>query len=124
MNYTVGDTVGYCRSGRYGLMSSGFGTVEKVNGHGHVFLKTPTGTERFDKFGDSYKNSYGPKLIGAARLTEILEREENARNIDRATRELSDVVTKRRCGSGGYNMDAETLDTIDAMVKKLRDMVG
>jgi hypothetical protein len=124
MNYEVGQAIGYVRYSRYGLQAWGFGTIEKINGHGHIFVKAPAGTRRFDKFGDSYQDLYGPKLIGAARLTGLVEHEERVRNTDKAVRELLEVVSNRRCGSGDYTMNTETLDDIDAMVKKLREMVG
>mgnify|MGYP003641234302 CR=1 FL=1 len=66
---TVGQEVGIARSTRYGNQSRRFGTVTKINGHGHIFVTTDSGEEmRFDKHGDSYKKDYGPSLYSAEYL--------------------------------------------------------
>ena len=124
-NYTVGDTVGFARFSRYGgIVNSGFGTVTKVNGFGHIFVTTNDGRElKFDKHGDSYKMSYGPSLIAPARLTEILERNENERQINRKARAIVEAVEKTRCGTGRMAMSNETLDEIEALVAQLRERV-
>lgn len=123
-DYTVGETVGFGRFTRYGgISSSGFGVVEKVNGFGHVFVKTKTGTKKFDKYGDSYKDKYGPRLIGAAKLTQVLEEIENENNIAATARELLKTVEDQRCGNGRYVITDDTLDEVEKLVAKLRDMV-
>jgi len=120
----VGDTVGYARFTRYGVAANGFGTITKINGFGHIFLTATDGRElRFDKYGDSYKNNYGPSLIGAARLTEIVERAENERIVNAKSNAIADLVASVRCGNGRMAMSNETLDEIVALVAQLRDRV-
>lgn len=122
----VGEKVGFARFGRFGgrAISSGFGTVTKVNGFGHIFVTTAGGRElRFDKYGDSYKDSYGPRLMCPARLTGILEAEENERIINTKARGIIEAVEKTRCGNGRIAISTETLDEIEALVAQLRERV-
>ena len=124
-NCTVGDTVGFARFSRYGgIVNSGFGTVTKVNGFGHIFVTTNDGRElKFDKHGDSYKMSYGPSLIAPARLTAILEKNENERIIRDKARAITKAIDEVTCGNGRIVMSNETLDEIEALVAQLRERV-
>lgn len=123
-NYEVGDVVGFARFHSFGsVLTHGFGTVSKINGHGHIFIETKNGEKRFDKYGNSYKDNYGPSLIGAARLTEILETNENKRNISRASKEMIDVISNVRCGNGTFNITNEMLDELQTKIDKLREMI-
>jgi len=117
-NYEVGDVVGFARFHSFGsILTHGFGTVTKINGHGHIFIKTQNGDEkRFDKYGDTYKDEYGPRLIGAARLTEILEQQQNKRNFMKACKELTELAVNK-------NVTNELLDELEAKIAKLREMI-
>ena len=126
MDYAVGDTVGVASIHRFGtVLSHGFGEITKINGHGHITVTEDGGREwKFDKHGDPYKENYGPRLIGAAKLTEMLERDANIKNITRATKDINRAIQGRQCGNGTNAMNADTLDEIQILVTKLRDMVA
>jgi hypothetical protein len=126
MDYAVGDTVGFASFHRHGtILSHGFGIITKINGHGHIHITQNGGNEKkFDKHGQSYKDNYGPRLIGAATLTEIIERNANSRNITHATQDITRAIQSRQCGNGKNAMTAETLDEIQILITKLRDMVA
>ena len=123
-NYSVGDVIGFARFHSFGsILIHGFGTVTKINGHGHVFVETKNGEKRFDKYGNSYKDNYGPSLIGAARLTEIIENNENKRNISRASKEMTDLISSVRSGNGDFHITNEMLDELQTKIDKLREMI-
>lgn len=117
-NYEVNDVVGFARFHSFGsILTHGFGTVTKINGHGHIFIKTQRGDEkRFDKYGNSYKDDYGPSLIGAARLTEILEQQKNKSNIRKMSKELAELVVNK-------TVTNEMLDELEVKIAKLREMI-
>jgi len=117
-NYEVGDVVGFARFHTFGsILTHGFGTVTKINGHGHIFIKPQNGDEkRFDKYGNTYKDKYGPSLIGAARLTEILEQQQNDRNIRKISKELAELIVNK-------SVTNEMLDALEVKIAKLREMI-
>ena len=85
----VGDEVGFGRSARFGLISTGFGRVTKINGHGHITLDTG---EVFDKYGKERGTDYGVSLIDADTLRRQLAQKEEQRATTNKVKELQQKV--------------------------------
>lgn len=83
----VGEEVGIVRTGRWGgFLLSRFGTVTKVNGHGHIFVQAEDREYRFTRRGDAYKDDYGPRLMQASQLRSALAMEEQRKERNRLAR--------------------------------------
>jgi len=120
----VGQKIGIARSTRYGLTSCAFGTVTKVNGHGHIFVDVPKlGERRFDKYGDSYKDEWGPSLINADDLRTYLTREKKQKEQRHAATALQKVIQDGFAGNGRYWNTAERLADIKLAVASLEELV-
>ena len=117
----VGETVGIVRYNRTygGIVSSRFGTVSKVNGHGHIFVQSEDREYRFTKTGAAYKDSYGPSLIPAGRLSNELAREAERKERARLARELEAELKSGWSYSGTFHATAER---IAAMKNLLADL--
>jgi hypothetical protein len=116
----VGDEVGIVRHGRNsGILSSKFGTVTKINGHGHIFVQSGDQELRFDRRGSAYKDTYGPDLIHAAQLRAQLVEENRRKTQSKLAREIEQTVK----GGFGYNgrffTTKERLDEIKCLVSQL-----
>lgn len=124
MGYVVGETVGFVRYHRYGaILQSGIGQITKINGHGHITVTTGNIERKFDKHGNSYKDSYGPSLIDVDVLKAKLAAINLERNINAETTAMQDIILSRRCGNGRMAMTNETLDALEAQIAKLRELV-
>ena len=117
----VGETVGIVRYNRTygGIVSSRFGTVSKVNGHGHIVVQCDDKEYRFTKRGAAYKDSYGPSLIDAAQLRAELARETERKERARLARELEAELKSGWSYSGTFHATAER---IAAMKNLLADL--
>ena len=116
----VGETVGIVRQHRHGtILMSRFGTVTKVNGHGHIFVQSDDREYRFTKTGDAYKDSYGPSLMQAAKLRMIQESETRRKERAQLARELEAELKAGWSYSGTFHATAER---IAAMKNLLADL--
>lgn len=127
----VGDRVGYGRSGSWGdLHSTGFGTVSKINGHGHVTVERETkpggGFDSlaplvFDKRGNERTTSgYGGKhLMDAAWLEGHLAREKAKRDAYAAAKAIITELESHKNGRGDYCISAETKAKLAELVAAL-----
>jgi len=116
----VGERVGIVRYNRTygGLQNSGYGTVTKINGHGHIYVKTDTGQERrFDRRGEAYKDSYGPMLISADKLAAQLAAQAVERNRNTIAQDIQSTLKGGFTYSGRFVASAER-------VAKLRELVA
>jgi hypothetical protein len=117
---TVGQEVGIARSTRYGNQSRQFGTVTKVNGHGHIFVTTDSGIEmRFNKHGDSYKEDYGPSLYSAEYLRNDIAEELRQKQQRAAANALQAAIKGNYAHSGRY---WNTVSSIAVLKELLNDM--
>lgn len=112
----VGDEVGFGRFGRYAYHSTGFATVTKINGHGHITLSTG---KVFDKRGSERGTNYGLELIEAETLRrttarETAEREQRAR-FNALEQKLKDMHTY----AGNVYVTPEAKAELLAMVEAL-----
>jgi hypothetical protein len=122
---SVGETVGIVRYNRTygGIVSSRFGTVSKVNGHGHIFVQSEDKEFVFTKRGAAYKDSYGPSLISAGRLSNELAREEERKERARVARELEAELKAGWSYSGTFHATAERIAAMKNLVAELEKVV-
>lgn len=122
---TVGAEVGVIRRSRsYGNLTMAlFGTVTKINGHGHIFVKCGDREFRFTRRGDSYHEVYGPSLCHAEQLCAELDRENKRKETARLARELEGVVKNGWSYSGTFHVNADDVAKMKALVNQLEKMV-
>ena len=121
----VGEEVGMVRRNRsYGGISfQRFGTVSKINGHGHIYVQTADKEYRFDRRGNAYKDDWGPHLIHAASLRAELEVENRRKEQMRIAREIEDTIAKGRSYSGRFFATQERVDALKNLVAELEKLV-
>jgi hypothetical protein len=121
----VGEEVGIVRrSGSYGsIVFSKFGTVTKINGHGHIFVQCDDQERRFDKTGKAYRDNYGPSLISAGRLSNELAREAERKERARLARELEAELKSGWSYSGTFHATAERIAAMKNLVAELEKVV-
>lgn len=122
---TVGAEVGVIRRSRgYGNLTMAlFGTVTKINGHGHIFVKCGDREFRFTRRGDSYHEVYGPTLCHAEQLSAELARDAKRQETARLARELEAVVKDGWSYSGTFHVNASDVAKMKALVGQLEKMV-
>ena len=120
----VGDEVGVVRFTSYSRMSNPrFGTVSKINGYGHIFVRVKDEELRFDRRGHSYKDHWGPDLIHAAQLRARLA-EENRRRVRADTvRKIEHSLRENWAGSDNWTGDNETIQTLKSLLADLESQV-
>lgn len=121
----VGDEVGIVRRNRSygGISTAKFGTVSKINGHGHIFVQAGDETLCFNKRGDSYKNEWGPRLTHAAQLRTELAVEAVRREQARIAREIEQTLKDGYAYSGRFFASQERVDTLKNLVAQLEKLV-
>lgn len=120
----VGETVGIVRQHRHGtILMSRFGTVTKVNGHGHIFVQCDDREYRFTKTGDAYKDSYGPSLMQAAKLRMIQESETRRKEQVRVARAMEQELKEGYAYSGRFFPTAERIAALKNLLSELENLV-
>jgi hypothetical protein len=131
-NAQVGQRVGFYRSGRHVTTGTGFGTVSKINGHGHITVDVEgTGGAgvgpvqiTFTKHGDERvlgHVSNGRRLMDADALQRMLNREGLARRASRAVHTLEEAVKAcPRNGMGDVFVRADWLVKVERATSALR----
>jgi hypothetical protein len=124
-NVSVGETVGVVRRNRTygGFISAAYGTVSKINGHGHIYVQLGDQEYRFTRRGYAYKDDYGPGLMHAAQLRVEQAREEKRKTINTVARELEQKVKEGWGYSGTFHATAELVEELEALVAKLKENV-
>lgn len=112
----VGDEVGFGRSGRFNYHSTGFATVTKVNGHGHITLGSG---KVFDKHGKERGTNYGLVLIEAESLRASIARENAARTQAHAVRTIEQKIKDMWTYSGTVCVTPERKAELLALVEAL-----
>ena len=121
----VGDEVGMVRRNRsYGSISfQRFGTVSKINGHGHIYVQTADKEYRFDRRGNAYKDDWGPHLIHAASLRAEIEVENRRKEQVRIAREIENTISQGRSYSGRFFASQERVDALKNLVAEMEKLV-
>ena len=120
----VGETVGIVRQHRHGtILMSRFGTVTKVNGHGHIFVQCEDREYLFTKTGDAYKDSYGPSLMQAAKLRMIQESETRRKEQVRVARAMEQTLKEGYSYAGRFFPTAERIAALKNLLSELENLV-
>jgi flagellar hook protein FlgE len=122
---SVGAEVGIVRRNRSygGLSMARFGTVTKINGHGHIFVQSGDQEYRFTRRGYAYKDDYGPGLCHAEQLRVEQAREEKRKTINTVARELEQKVKEGWGYSGTFHATDTIIEDLEALVAKLKENV-
>ena len=125
-DYAVNKEVGIVRYARFGFspIFSAIGTVTKINGYGHIFVKASHGKEyRFDKYGNEYKVEYGGKsLTDPNALRALLQRNEKAGAVTRAANELLEQIKDGFSGDRRFHATEERLNALQDALNKIKEM--
>ena len=125
-DYAVNEEVGIVRYARFGFapIFSAIGTVTKINGYGHIFVKDTNGAEyRFDKYGNEYKVEYGGKsLTDPNALRALLQRNEKAGAVTRAANELLEQIKDGFSGDRRFHATEERLNALQDALNKIKEM--
>ena len=122
----VGEEVGIIRRNRSygGLSMARFGTVSKINGHGHIFVQSGDQEFRFTRRGDAYKSeNYGPHLCHAAQLRAEMAREDLRKERARLAREMEQTLKDGWSYSGTFHVSQERVDTLKNLLADLEKLV-
>jgi hypothetical protein len=117
----VGDEVGIIYRGisfSHPLLSSKFGTVTRINGHGHIFVTTTDGKEyKFNKFGEP-KDKYVGNICDANELRKEIKAAEKRKEINSLVNEMKTIIDESRWNND-YHMTAERLLGMKDILNKL-----
>jgi hypothetical protein len=121
----VGEEVGVVRRhSRDGtVLSSKFGIVTKINGHGHIFVQSGDTEHRFTKTGDAYKDNWGPSLIHAAQLRAQLAAEERRKEQVRVARAMEQTLKEGYSYSGRFFVSQERIDKLKEVLAEMEKLV-
>ena len=134
LSLSIGDRVGYARWHHWGgrPLSHGFGTVTKINGHGHVtitpdvaavLLGKPDTSKNlmFDKYGkERGKGNYGMSLVSVESLRADLDACDRKASISRKFQELKDHIKNHSiCGNSQVNPTQETADMLKELAHRI-----
>jgi hypothetical protein len=122
---SVGDEVGIVRQhSRDGtILSSRFGTVTKINGHGHIFVQSGDKEYRFTKTGAAYKDSYGPSLMYAAKLRSYMESDQRRKEQVRVARAMEQTLKEGYSYSGRFFVSQERVAALKNLLAEMEEMV-
>lgn len=122
---TVGEEVGVVRHNRTygGILFAKFGTVTKINGHGHIFVQCGDKEYRFTKRGNAYKDDYGPSLIHAASLRAQLADEQRRREQVRVARAIEQTLKEGYSYSGRFFVSEERVAALKNLVAEMEQLV-
>lgn len=114
---TPGAEVGYVSYGSYGIVSSGFSRVVKINKWGHIKLEN--GRE-FDKFGSARNEKYSRvRLIEADALRQQLAEQADRRNRVQTVRSMISKLENSFTHAGSVHVSAELKQELMELVNKL-----
>lgn len=122
---SVGETVGIVRQHRTSgtLLTARFGTVTKVNGHGHIFVQSDDREFVFNKRGDAYKDDYGPSLMQAAKLRMIQASETRRKEQVRIARAMEQELKEGYSYSGRFFPTQERIAALKNLLAEMEEMV-
>ena len=122
---SVGEEVGIVRQHRTSgtLLTARFGTVTKINGHGHIFVQSGDQEYRFTRRGYAYKDDYGPGLMHAAKLRMIQEGETRRKEQVRIARAMEQELKEGYSYSGRFFPTAERIAALKNLLADLEKVV-
>jgi hypothetical protein len=121
---SVGEEVGIVRNSRYGgFLTSRFGTVTKINGHGHIYVQSGDQEFRFNRRGNPYKDNFGPSLCHAAQLRAELARDGQRKERARIAREIEQKLKEGWSYSGTFHASEERIGNIKSLIADLELLV-
>ena len=122
---SVGETVGIVRQHRNSgtIRMSRFGTVTKINGHGHIFVQSDDREFVFNRRGAAYKDDYGPNLMHAAQLRKIMESEARRKEQVRIAREMEQTLKEGYSYSGRFFPSPERIAQLKNLLAEMENLV-
>jgi hypothetical protein len=121
---SVGEEVGIVRQHRHGtILMSRFGTVTKINGHGHIYVQSEDKEYRFTRRGYAYKDDYGPGLMHAAKLRMIQEGETRRKEQVRIARAMEQELKEGYSYSGRFFPTAERIAALKNLLAEMEKVV-
>jgi len=121
---SVGETVGIVRQHRHGtILMSRFGTVTKINGHGHIYVQCGDQEYRFTRRGYAYKDDYGPGLMQAVKLRMIQEGETRRKEQVRIARAMEQELKEGYSYSGRFFPTQERIAALKNLLADLEKVV-
>lgn len=122
---SVGETVGIMRqhSSTGKLLMSRFGTVTKINGHGHIFVESDNQEYRFTRRGDAYNDKYGPTLIHEDLLRDRIKVEERHRAQAQTARAMQKVLDTGFSSAGRFFPTAELIACLKDLLSEMEELV-
>lgn len=125
----VGDEVSVAHVSHRGRWphSPRIGRVTKINGHGHIFVEVEGHNgkfeERFDKHGNPYKKSYGPRLVGAEWLRKELAERDRQQKLNTLAKAISTSLDERRTGYGDYILTEDDMVRLETYIAEVRALL-
>jgi hypothetical protein len=120
----VGEEVGIVRQHRHGtILMSRFGTVTKINGHGHIFVQSGDQEYRFTRRGNAYKDNYGPGLMHAAQLRSIQASETRRKEQVRIARAMEQELKEGWSYSGRFFPTQERIAALKTLLAEMETLV-
>jgi hypothetical protein len=120
----VGEEVGIVRQHRHGtILMSRFGTVTKINGHGHIFVQSGDQEYRFTRRGNAYKDNYGPGLMHAAQLRSIQASETRRKEQVRIARAMEQELKEGYSYSGRFFPTQERIAQLKTLLAEMETLV-
>jgi hypothetical protein len=121
----VGETVGIARQHRNSgtLLTARFGTVTKINGHGHIFVQSDDREFVFNKRGAAYKDDYGPSLMHAAKLRSIQDSEARRKEQVRIARAMEKELNDGYSYSGRFFPTQERIAALKNLLAEMEKVV-
>jgi hypothetical protein len=121
----VGEEVGVVRQhGRDGtILNSRFGTVTKINGHGHIFVQSDDQELRFTRRGDAYKDKWGPSLMDAAKLRNHLAADARRKEQVRIARAMEQELQEGYSYSGRFFPTQERIAQLKTLLAEMETLV-
>ena len=122
---TVGEEVGFGRRNRSygGFVLARFGTVTKINGHGHIYVQSDDKEYRFTKTGAAYKDQWGPSLIPAHQLRTELAAEDRRKEQVRVARAMEQTLKEGYSYSGRFFASEERVTALKNLLADLEKLV-
>lgn len=121
----IGQEVGFYRQSSWGnLLSADFGTVTKINGHGHISVltqgETANVTRIFDKNGNQRGFEYGGlRLIEAQNLRTRLAEQTAARDRRNKAKDLENMIKSMWTYGGDFHITESRKAELKALIDAL-----